>query len=179
MAGASKVAKGSLELVDAARAIPELRFVFVGGLSDTKTRESVASAPANVTYAGAPDDDGFLAHLAASDALLCFRREWLGEVSLTVTQAHAVGTPVLGFRSGFLPEYAGDSDRLYDPDSTIADSLRALVREGLPERMPWEDACVTTWREVAGAHAEVYERALGLEMASVERAAGANGSASS
>jgi glycosyltransferase involved in cell wall biosynthesis len=159
MAGVSKTAKGSLELLDAARANPELRFVFVGELADSRTRRAVAEAPSNVTHAGVPDDDGFMLHLAASDVLACFRREWLGEASLTVTQAHAVGTPVAGFRSGFLPEYVGEHDRLYDPCSTVGEALADLVSNGIPERLAEGAAPIAAWRDVAHAHVRVYERA--------------------
>jgi glycosyltransferase involved in cell wall biosynthesis len=157
-AGVLKRAKGVLDVLEVAPAFPEVVFAFAGTAADEATRTALAAAPANVVHRPGLDAAAFEAALAAADVLVNLRRDSVGEASAPVVQAHGLGTPVVGYRDGALPEYCGEGDLLVDPDVPVADVLArvaARLAAGWP-RLPPGAPQVMTWAAAAARHREIY-----------------------
>lgn len=163
LAGVLKEAKGSLEVLNAAHGIHDLTFVLAGTAADAATSRLLARSGTNVVHLPGLNDAEFDATIAAADALLVFRRDWVGEASAPVGLAHGFGTPVIGFDLGGLAEYCGSEDRLFPASATVAEALaevRSELHGGLTRL--GRDACqVTTWEQSTARHIEIVQR-LGL-----------------
>lgn len=164
LAGVLKEAKGSLEVLAAAQGIRDLTFVLAGSAADAATSRLLAESGTNVVHLPGLDDAQFEATIAAADALLVFRRDWVGEASAPVGLAHGFGTPVIGFDLGGLAEYCGPEDRLFPASATVAEALakvRGELHGGLT-RLGRDASQVTTWEQSTARHIEIVQR-LGLD----------------
>jgi glycosyltransferase involved in cell wall biosynthesis len=172
-AGRLVPAKGPRDLLEAfrriARAHDGVRLSFVGaGPDEGAMRESAVAAGLSerVVFHGAVDHAVALDAIAAADA---FVLPSYGEGSpLSVTEALALGTPVVGTRVGAVPDLLGadglvvdpgDIDalshamgRLYD-DEHLRDQLSREGRTRVAERY--------TWPKVAEAYTGVYREVTG------------------
>jgi glycosyltransferase involved in cell wall biosynthesis len=88
---------------------------------------------------------------------------------LPVLDAMARGVPVACSDRGSLGEVAGGAARLFDPEQpvSIAEAIQAILFDSA-EAAKWaaagrERATLFTWRQTAGATAEVYRRTLASE----------------
>lgn len=157
-AGVLKVAKGVLEVLASAAALPDLLFVLAGRPADEATRAALAAAPPNVVLREGLSDQDFRVAIAAADVLLNFRTDWVGEASGPVGLAHGLGTPVIGYASGGLEEYCGEEDLLVPPGTPVLDVLRQAgerLHAGWP-RLPLGAPQVTTWEQSAAEHLALY-----------------------
>jgi len=128
-------AKGQLELVEAASAVrrerPEVRFLLVGGEDPTQA-EYARALRQRVTQLGLGDAVVFVSHREDVPALLAscrvlavpsgpdergMGREGFG---LAGVEAMAVGTPVVGYADGALPEVLGECALLVAPGDRTA-----------------------------------------------------------
>jgi alpha-1,3-rhamnosyl/mannosyltransferase len=138
----------------------EFPLVFVGsvGWAPESTVGRVTSPPAHVRYLGyVPEDD--LPGLTAGAAACVYPSLYEG-FGLPVSQAMAVGVPVLTSNVSSLPEVAGGSAVLIDPHSTeeiragierllLSPSLRDQLAAAGPEqarRFTWERSAKETWK---------------------------------
>lgn len=137
-------AKGQLELVEAApgvlERVPELRLLLVGGddpsqasyASEVRRRVDALGLREKVLFTGLQHDAPAL--IAGADALVLpsvpdergFGREASGFVLL---EAMSVGTPIVAYADGGVPETLGDCGLLVDPGDRdgLADALVTLV----------------------------------------------------
>lgn len=90
--------------------------------------------------------------------MLNFRPESVDEVSGPVVLAHAVGTPVAGYDVGFMREYCGSADVLFEPTVGPVLALLALRdRLAVPkERAQNSAAVITRWEKAATQDLDVY-----------------------
>lgn len=159
-AGLLRVARGVLDVLEAAAGFPDLTFAFVGRPLDAPIATSLASAGPNVVHRPELRGTDFLLHLAAADVLVEFRPTSVGESSGPVVQARGVGTPIAGYRLGSLPEACGERDLLYETGTPVPQAI-ADVASRLPlPRQTLPDPKVVTWETAARRLSEVY-RGLG------------------
>jgi hypothetical protein len=157
-AGILKQAKGVAPLIDAARANPDLCFVFAGRPADKATRMAFATAPPNCHFVDTPADDLFRDLIATADYVTNFRTESVGEVSGPVTIARGCGTGIIGYDVGFMREYCGPQDALFPPELAVTEVLNAFQRR--VDRSEPSAASAdppTYWREAAVRTAAIYQ----------------------
>jgi glycosyltransferase involved in cell wall biosynthesis len=169
--------KGQAELVEAVPAVlehvPEARFLVVGD-DDPSAGGYGASVRARAQELGLSDAVRFLGHredaielMRACDLVVVptvARGEGFGLVGL---EALAVGTPVVGYRAGALPEVVGDCGTLVPPgdraalaeaivrlleDEALRSELARRGRERARERFSlarWSEAMAESYREAS------------------------------
>lgn len=137
LAGTLKIAKGVVDVVDAARSAPEAHLVLMGKVHDRPTADALAAAPSNVTVVERADDEQFSHVLAAADAMLLPRTDSVGETSGPLVMAHALGTPVAMLGVGSAPEYRLPEDLVLPAGSTPAELV------GRASRHAWQRTAET------------------------------------
>lgn len=156
-AGILKVGKSLGAVFSAAERHPEANFAFIGRAADEKTAKWLESAPDNVVHIGNADDETFSRCIAASDLLLNFRTESVGEASGPATLAHALGTPILGYSVGFMNEYRSRSDLLFPVDVAVSDAVgEALANFADISRVAADDSSITSWAHAAQLYEAIY-----------------------
>jgi glycosyltransferase involved in cell wall biosynthesis len=165
--------KGVRDLFEAyrrlARAHADVRLTFAGGGPEEdalRERAVAAGLSGRVRFLGAIGHDEALEAIATADALVL---PSYGEGSpLSVTEALALGTPVVGTRVGAVPELLGLDGLLTDPGD--ADALthamgRLFDDEHLRGHLAHEGrrraAERYTWPKVAEAYVRVFREAVG------------------
>lgn len=162
-AGILKKAKNVDRIIDAAKAFPEWRFIFAGACADKDTERAFQGAPANCTLIPHPDDALFEDLISASDFLLNFRIESVGEVSGPVLLAMGFNIPVVGYEVGFMPEYRGDRDILFPPRTPILQALHAIEQNCLANNRPTTSTQRRiSWLDAARETAAVYRHTATL-----------------
>lgn len=159
--------KGLQELLDAARALPQIQLVLLGKSTNRRSRALLETRSANVRHCRAPDDTSFYTGLAAGDALVSIRRSSVGETSGPVVQAHALGTPVLGLKHGSLPEYCSGKDQLLDASATARDVLELSLTRQLERLQPGDNARFEPDRIIADL-ISIYETEFGFAKRAVD-----------
>ncbi|MDO8962891.1 MAG: glycosyltransferase [Coriobacteriia bacterium] len=171
-AGRLIAGKGVHELLEAfvrvARAHDDVRLVLVGtGPEEGALRErAVAGGVADrIDFRGAQDHASTLDAIAAAD---CFVLASHAEGSpLSVTEALALGTPVVGTRVGGVPDLLGDDGQLVEAGDVaglaeammhvmLGSGLRAMLSREGRERV----AARLTWDTIAERHERIYREAI-------------------
>lgn len=116
--------KGSLDLLEAARALPEVEFVMMGEAGDV--RHALGAAPPNVVLTGHLSRAEVFGRLLESDVFVFpSRREGSPNA---VLEAMASGLPVVATRTGGLPDLISNGEGGYLVPVGDADSLIGAVR---------------------------------------------------
>jgi glycosyltransferase involved in cell wall biosynthesis len=122
------VQKGQLPFVQAARELPDVRFVFAGKWLDDAVEELRAVAPPNVEFTGwLSDDDLHAAYRGAAVYVQASRHEGFG---LAVAEAMLAGCVPVVMNVTAMPEVVGDAGVLIDSQepAAVADGIgRALA----------------------------------------------------
>jgi glycosyltransferase involved in cell wall biosynthesis len=122
------VQKGQLPFVQAARELPDVRFVFAGKWLDDAVEELRAVAPPNVEFTGwLSDDDLHAAYRSAAVYVQASRHEGFG---LAVAEAMLAGCVPVVMNVTAMPEVVGDAGVLIESQepAAVADGIgRALA----------------------------------------------------
>ena len=122
------VQKGQLPFVQAARELPDVRFVFAGKWLDDAVEELRAVAPPNVEFTGwLSDDDLHAAYRSAAVYVQASRHEGFG---LAVAEAMLAGCVPVVMNVTAMPEVVGDAGVLIESQepAEVADGIgRALA----------------------------------------------------
>jgi glycosyltransferase involved in cell wall biosynthesis len=122
------VQKGQLPFVQAARELPEVRFVFAGKWLDDAVSELRAVAPGNVELTGWLSDEDLLAlYRRAAVYVQASRHEGFG---LAVAEAMLAGCVPVVMNATAMPEVVGDAGVLIEsqrPQDVAAGIARALA----------------------------------------------------
>ncbi len=124
------VQKGQLPFVQAARELPDVRFVFAGKWLDDAVEELRAVAPPNVELTGwLSDDDLHAAYRSAAVYVQASRHEGFG---LAVAEAMLAGCVPVVMNVTAMPEVVGDAGVLIDSQepSAVADGVRKALAMG-------------------------------------------------
>jgi glycosyltransferase involved in cell wall biosynthesis len=112
------VQKGQLPFVQAARELPDVRFVFAGKWLDDAVEELKAAAPENVELTGwLSDDDLHAAYRRAAVYVQASRHEGFG---LAVAEAMLAGCVPVVMNATAMPEVVGDAGILIDSQEPAA-----------------------------------------------------------
>ncbi len=124
--------KGTLTLLEAARNMPDTRFVFAGYGPET---EAVKALP-NGEYVGFLTGEE-LRKLVAAAAVSVYPSQWYENCPYSVMESQRLGTPVIGARIGGIPELIqeGQTGELFAPGDAreLEEKLRSLLAD--PQRM--------------------------------------------
>jgi glycosyltransferase involved in cell wall biosynthesis len=158
--GVLKAAKLVPEVLSAAAPLlrdGRLRLALVGAVGDD--RLAVAARRAGAAVVSAPDGDTYSRWVVASDAVLCLRRESVGEANGPLLDAIGAGRAVLATDTGCIAEVAGDAARLVVGEpSAIGLGLHSLLDAGERaerERVALARAGALTWAASAEVHADL------------------------
>jgi glycosyltransferase involved in cell wall biosynthesis len=124
------VQKGQLPFVQAARELPDVRFVFAGKWLDDAVEELRAAAPPNVELTGwLSDDDLHDAYRSAAVYVQASRHEGFG---LAVAEAMLAGCVPVVMNVTAMPEVVGDAGVLIDSQEpvAVADGIRRALAMG-------------------------------------------------
>ena len=126
--------KGTLTLLEAAKKLPEYKFVFAGFGS---AEEGVKKVP-NAEYVGFKTGDELKELIAKARVSVC-PSEWYENCPFSVIESQIYGTPVVGSRLGGIPELiqegktgllfeAGNSEELAEKIKQIIDNNENYIR---------------------------------------------------
>jgi glycosyltransferase involved in cell wall biosynthesis len=124
------VQKGQLPFVQAARELPDVRFVFAGKWLDDAVEELKAAAPENVELTGwLSDDDLHAAYRRAAVYVQASRHEGFG---LAVAEAMLAGCVPVVMHATAMPEVVGDAGILIDSQeaAAVAEGIRRALAMG-------------------------------------------------
>ncbi|MGH2743398.1 MAG: glycosyltransferase [Thermoleophilaceae bacterium] len=124
------VQKGQLPFVQAARELPDVRFVFAGGWLDDAVEELRAAAPPNVELTGwLSDEDLHAAYRRAAVYVQASRHEGFG---LAVAEAMLAGCVPVVVNVTAMPEVVGDAGVLIESQepAAVADGVRRALALG-------------------------------------------------
>jgi glycosyltransferase involved in cell wall biosynthesis len=124
------VQKGQLPFVQAARELPEVRFVFAGKWLDDAVEELRAAAPANVEFTGwLSDDDLHAVYRSAAVYVQASRHEGFG---LAVAEAMLAGCVPVVMNVTAMPEVVGDAGVLIESQepAAVAEGIRKALAIG-------------------------------------------------
>ena len=130
-AGRLSVEKGTLDLLDAARGLPQVDFILMGEISKEILR-ALKAAPANVIATGHLPRDKVLEWFLDSD-LLVFPSHREGSPN-AVLEAMAASLPVVATRVGGLPELIDDGGGGYLVSPAAVDELTEAVGRLVADR---------------------------------------------
>lgn len=131
--------KGTLTLLEAARRLPQVRFVFAGyGAAETEIAKV-----ANAEYVGFKTGKE-LEMLIRKAKVSVYPSEWYENCPFSVIESQMFGTPVIGSRMGGIPELIGEgrTGELFEAGNAddLEEKLRKLLfTDGLLER--YSDNC--------------------------------------
>jgi len=136
---------------------PGYFFLFVGKIMDRRMRKFIDHRLPNIKIVESSTDQEFRNYICASDALLNFRTVSVGEVSGPVVMAHGVGTPVIGYNVGFMPEYCGTQDLLFPPTDSLERVFAALESDKPRlDRISEDSSTICSWDEAAKQYSSIY-----------------------
>ncbi len=126
--------KGTLTLLEAAKKLPEYKFVFAGFGS---AEEEIKKVP-NAEYVGFKTGDELKELIAKARVSVC-PSEWYENCPFSVIESQIYGTPVVGSRLGGIPELiqegktgllfeAGNSEELAEKIKQIIDNNENYIR---------------------------------------------------
>jgi glycosyltransferase involved in cell wall biosynthesis len=124
------VQKGQLPFVQAARELPDVRFVFAGKWLDDAVDELRAAAPSNVELTGwLSDEDLHAAYRRAAVYVQASRHEGFG---LAVAEAMLAGCVPVVMNVTAMPEVVGDAGVLIESQdpAAVADGVRRALDMG-------------------------------------------------
>jgi glycosyltransferase involved in cell wall biosynthesis len=124
------VQKGQLPFVQAARKLPDVRFVFAGKWLDDAVEELRAAASANVEFTGwLSDDDLHAVYRSAAVYVQASRHEGFG---LAVAEAMLAGCVPVVMNVTAMPEVVGDAGVLIDSQepAAVAEGIRTALAMG-------------------------------------------------
>jgi glycosyltransferase involved in cell wall biosynthesis len=124
------VQKGQLPFVQAARELPDVRFVFAGKWLDDAVEELRAAAPHNVELTGwLSDDDLHAAYRSAAVYVQASRHEGFG---LAVAEAMLAGCVPVVMNVTAMPEVVGDAGVLIESQepAAVAEGIRKALAMG-------------------------------------------------
>lgn len=116
--------KGTLTLLEAAKRLPEIKFVFAGyGAAETE----ISKVP-NAEYVGFKTGKD-LEMLIRKAAVSVYPSEWYENCPFSIIESHMYGTPVIGSRMGGIPELIeeGKTGLLFEAGNM--DSLERALRK--------------------------------------------------
>ena len=124
--------KGTVTLLEAAKRMPDIRFVFAGyGEAENEIRKVK-----NAEYVGFKTGDE-LKKLIASAAVSVYPSEWYENCPFSVIESQMYGTPVIGSKIGGIPELIreGETGLLFEPGNAddLEKNLRLLLEN--PEKL--------------------------------------------
>lgn len=118
--------KGTLTLLEAAKRMPETKFVFAGF---GKAEEEIKKVP-NAEYVGFKTGNE-LKNLIAKAACSVYPSEWYENCPFSVIESQVYGTPVIGSRIGGIPELIseGKTGLLFEAgnDNDLEQKLRFIL----------------------------------------------------
>ncbi len=124
--------KGTLTLLEAAKRMPETRFVFAGY---GQAEKEIAKVP-NAEFVGFKTGEE-LKTLIQKAAVSVYPSEWYENCPFSVIESQMYGTPVIGSRMGGIPELVdeGKSGLLFEAGNAddLEEKLRFLLED--PERL--------------------------------------------
>jgi glycosyltransferase involved in cell wall biosynthesis len=121
------VQKGQLPFVQAARELPDVRFVFAGRWLDDAVEDLKATAPPNVEFTGwLSDDDLHAAYRRAAVYVQASRHEGFG---LAVAEAMLAGCVPVVMNATAMPEVVGDAGVLIESQepAAVAEGVRQAL----------------------------------------------------
>jgi glycosyltransferase involved in cell wall biosynthesis len=124
------VQKGQLPFVQAARELPDVRFVFAGKWLDDAVEELRAAAPPNVELTGwLSDDDLHAAYRSAAVYVQASRHEGFG---LAVAEAMLAGCVPVVMNVTAMPEVVGNAGVLIESQepAAVAEGVRRALAMG-------------------------------------------------
>ncbi len=124
------VQKGQLPFVQAARELPDVRFVFAGKWLDDAVEELRAAAPPNVELTGwLSDDDLHAVYRSAAVYVQASRHEGFG---LAVAEAMLAGCVPVVMNVTAMPEVVGDAGVLIESQepAAVAEGIREALAMG-------------------------------------------------
>jgi glycosyltransferase involved in cell wall biosynthesis len=124
------VQKGQLPFVQAARELPDVRFVFAGKWLDDAVEQLRAAAPENVELTGwLSDEDLHAAYRSAAVYVQASRHEGFG---LAVAEAMLAGCVPVVMNVTAMPEVVGDAGVLIESQepAAVADGVRRALAMG-------------------------------------------------
>lgn len=103
--------KGTDTLIEAAKLLPNYKFVFAGYGESTEKMKDIP----NIEYVGFKTGDE-LYRLIAEAAISCCPSEWYENCPFSVIESISLGTPVIGSKMGGIPELIepGETGELFD-----------------------------------------------------------------
>lgn len=151
--------KGTLTLLEAARKMPEVHFVFAG----YGAAEQEISQTANAEYVGFKTGKE-LEMLIRKAKISVYPSEWYENCPFSVIESQMYGTPVIGSRMGGIPELIaeGESGELFEAGNAreLEQKLRQLLdTPGLLER--YSENCLTQTFETPSSYYEKLMRIYG------------------
>jgi glycosyltransferase involved in cell wall biosynthesis len=161
-AGVIKKEKGFWDFFAAIEDYPDVMFIFVGNTGDSRIQAALTETPANVKWVPAANDEQFDAIIAASDFLVNFRKESVGETSGPVVKALAAGIYVAGYDVGFMREYVQDRGLVFPTSLSFRECLPEIVefwkrhRQTAAPQTPFDS--LLSWQETAIEHCRQYQR---------------------
>lgn len=144
--------KGTLTLLEAAKRMPDTRFVFAGyGMAE----EEIAKVP-NAQYVGFKTGKD-LEMLIRKAKVSVYPSEWYENCPFSVIESQMYGTPVLGSRMGGIPELitegrSGELFRAGEPDDLVRVLRKMLFTPGLLQE--YEEGCGLQQFETPGTYYE-------------------------
>jgi glycosyltransferase involved in cell wall biosynthesis len=139
------VQKGQLPFVEAARELPDVRFVLVGKWLDDAIERLRAAAPANVELKGwLSDEDLHAAYRGAAVYVQASRHEGFG---LAVAEAMLAGCVPVVVNATAMPEVVGDAGVLIESQrpAEVADGVRRALAMGPEANRAARERILTTF----------------------------------
>lgn len=120
--------KGTLTLLEAAKKLPELKFVFAGFGS---AEEQIKNVP-NAEYVGFKTGEELKELIAKANVSVC-PSEWYENCPFSVIESQVYGTPVVGSRLGGIPELIkeGETGLLFEAGNALdlTEKIRQIVND--------------------------------------------------
>lgn len=161
-AGQIRKEKGFWNIISVVDSYPEIIFIFLGSTIDKRIGSALSKRRSNVIWVPDADNETFNNVIAASDFLLNFRKESVGETSGPVVRALALGTSVAGYDVGFMKEYIVNDGILFNKSESFERCIPRIIEfweskvNNFSAKMP--SSAIPSWEEVAREHIEAYKQ---------------------